>query len=482
MQKSQQQFGSKSHSLLLSLFCLVAVVDIGRVSAQTNTVAPSSTAAENFVHNSPQMKLVKDPFMRTQQPLDSMMSMRSVRMNKGVLDSVGMVTVYFRVNSSTVEPGYMNNVQALEMLNRTFSNRKLLCTFDYMIITAGASPEGGEALNEQLAAKRALALKSYIMWKYPYVDRSMIYTFSIGEDWAGLRTGVADDSSVPYRSEVLSLLDSSQSTDVKKVALKKIGGGRAYSYIAQHILPTLRGGAALAMHEIGTPVLIGTSDTVYVVHSIEQAPRLDTVKTTVIDTVYVDKIVTPEPVKPIKKPLLAVKTNLLFDATSLINIEAEVPIGRKWSVAGEWIFPWWLWESEQIAVEVGLATLEVRRWLGKRDTKQPLTGWFVGVHGGGGYYDLEMRDSGHQGELWYAGLSGGYAHTINRTGSLRMEYSLGLGYMDAHYTAYVPKKEGDKWNLMPQREAKRIWIGPTRAKVSLMWILNRGNKKKGDVQ
>jgi hypothetical protein len=190
-----------------------------------------------------------------------------------------------------------------------------------------------------------------------------------------------------------------------------------------------------------------------------------------------------EPVERVKKPLFAFKTNLLVDLGTAIHVEAEVPIGQRWSVAGEWIYPWGLSKSDQIAVQAGVATLEVRHWVGKDDTRQPLTGWFVGAHGGWGYYDLEWKDEGFQGELWYSGLSGGYAHTLNRSGTLRMEYSLGLGYMHTDYTRYIPQKNSNgNWLLVRQKEAKRDYFGPTRAKVSLVWMLNRNSKKKGGAQ
>jgi outer membrane protein OmpA-like peptidoglycan-associated protein len=490
MQKSQQQFRSKSHSLLLSLFCLVVVMDVGRASAQTNTVAPPTTAEENCVYSSSQMKLVKDPFMRTQQPLDSVMIMRSVRMNKGVLDSVGMVTVYFRMNSTTVDRSYKNNAQALDALGRTFQNKELLSTFDYMIIEAGTSPDGSEAVNEELASKRALALKSYIMWQYPYTDRSMIYTFSAGEDWAGLRRGIENDPRVPSRSEVLSLLDSPQNNNVKRSLLRRMAGGSVWDYISQHILPSLRV-SSIALYTKVEPQAEQESAVEPLSEIVAEEDSTDIEKAEA-DTVHVDCVVEPQPieiveiielVERVKKPLFAIKTNLLFDLATVINVEAEVPIGRRWSVAGEWIFPWWLWESDQIAVQAEVASLEVRYWLGKYVTKQPLTGWFVGAHGGWGHYDFEWKDKGYQGELWYAGLSGGYAHTINRSGTLRMEYSLGVGYMNSDYTRYIPQKDSNgDWHLMRRKEAKRDYLGPTRAKVSLVWMLNRSSKKKGGVQ
>ncbi|MFR5958536.1 MAG: DUF3575 domain-containing protein [Bacteroides stercoris] len=41
-------------------------------------------------------------------------------------------------------------------------------------------------------------------------------------------------------------------------------------------------------------------------------------------------------------PLFALKTNLLFDVALIPNFEIEIPIGRHWSVNGEYMFPWWL--------------------------------------------------------------------------------------------------------------------------------------------
>jgi hypothetical protein len=462
----------------------------GRVSAQSRAKEEMST------YDLSQLRQVKDPWSHTQQPFGRMMNARTVRMGADELDSIGMVVVNFRENSSTLERDYMDNARALEILGRTFRDRESLITLDYMVITATSSPEGYETRNEELAAGRALAVKSYIMWRFPYVDRDMIYTFSAGEDWAGLRREVEQDRYVPGQWEVLYLLDSHQSNDAKKAALKKIAGGRAYSYISRFILPSLRGGAAVSLHMKVKPQSVAESekkraaDTVYVERIIERIierlPAANTVEKRVTDTVYIDRVTEPQPVKQVdivKKPLFAVKTNLLFDLGTAINIEAEVPIGKHWSLAGEWIFPWWLIKNDQIALEGGVGTLEVRSYMGVREGKRPLTGWFLGMHGGWGYYDLEWKNKGYQGKFLYGGFSAGYAHTVSKNGNWRMEYSLGLGSIQTTYTEYTPQKDdNDTWHLVRQREATRLWVGPTQAKISLVWMLGRNSKKKGDKQ
>jgi hypothetical protein len=352
-----------------------------------------------------------------------------------------------------------------------------LASLDYIAITASASPEGSTASNEKLAAARALALKSYIMWQFPFMDRDIIYTFSLGEEWSGLRELVEQDTATPQRAEVLALLDSDQSNEEKETTLRAIGGGEAYRYIARTMFPRLRGGVAVSMH-----------------YKAEPQPKIIVQEKTIVDTVWVDRPV--EALPPVlseltptstqldtsweKHPLFAVKTNLLYDAVSALNVEVEVPIGQRWSVAGEWVFPWWLYEKKQYALEVGNANLDLKYWLGDRTSRKQLTGWFVGLSGGGGYYDLEWGDKGNRGEFFHAGLAGGFAHTIGRSGNWRMEYSLGLGYMQDSYKDYVPEYNvNDGWQLIFQKAGVYRWVGPTRAKVSLVWMLNHGVRREG---
>ena len=174
-----------------------------------------------------------------------------------------------------------------------------------------------------------------------------------------------------------------------------------------------------------------------------------------------------------EKTAFAVKTNLLFDAATALNIELEAPIGKGWSLAGEYIFPWWLWENKQNAFELISGSLELRHWFGDRDNRSLLTGWFGGFSLGGGYYDLEKDRKGYQGEFFSPILSGGYAHEISRNGRWRMEYALGLGYIRTKYREYDAKTGYDnEWHLIYQKSGTYRYFGPVRAKVSLVFTFN----------
>ncbi len=180
------------------------------------------------------------------------------------------------------------------------------------------------------------------------------------------------------------------------------------------------------------------------------------------------------------QPLLAIKSNLLYDAMSIINLEAEIPIYDRWSVLGEIIFPWWTMNNREVdsrrnRFQLFNGTLEGRYWWGDREELPLLTGWFTGLYVGGGLYDFEYRGKGYQGEFFVAaGVSGGYSHLIGHSDRLRIEYSLGVGYLSSNYDYYEACFCcSDSWHAVRERSGRYSWFGPTRAKVSLSWMINR---------
>lgn len=182
---------------------------------------------------------------------------------------------------------------------------------------------------------------------------------------------------------------------------------------------------------------------------------------------------------------IALKTNLLFDLATAINVEAELPIGKQYSVAGEWIFPWWKSDSKQRALQLLSGNLEARYWFKPNYSRQdaslmqhnPMTGWFTGFFGGGGLYDFEWNKKGYQGEFFIAtGISGGYVASLSR--NINMEFSLGVGIIKTQYRKYTAIQDGNmEWHLIKQLAGNYTWIGPLRAKVSLVWYPHFSKKR-----
>ena len=52
---------------------------------------------------------------------------------------------------------------------------------------------------------------------------------------------------------------------------------------------------------------------------------------------------------------------------------------------------------------------------------------------------------------------------------------IGVGYFGGEYKEYIPQDDCYVW----QATKDRNWVGPTKAEVSLVWLLGRGNYNKG---
>lgn len=180
------------------------------------------------------------------------------------------------------------------------------------------------------------------------------------------------------------------------------------------------------------------------------------------------------------KPAVALKSNLLLDAASLVNLSLEFPLGNRFSLAAEGYFPWWKLKQHDITIQLMAATLETRCWMGNRKKWGRLTGFFTGLYAGAGYYDFQLGGDGAQGEMFImGGLSVGFAHRISR--HFHLEYTLGVGYLQTDYREYYPAKGTEHGDVKARKypwETKRFsGILPTKAAVSLVWTL--GNHKKG---
>lgn len=233
-----------------------------------------------------------------------------------------------------------------------------------------------------------------------------------------------------------------------------------------------------------------------------------------------------------RHPLFALKTNLLFDVATFLNAELEVPIRSRWSVMAEVVWPWWLQRSHnRWCNEMGSVSLEGRFWFRPwqyhstfrqwRDShRAPLTHGFVGAYVAGGYYDFQLPTKydypeglsnydyylkGRQGEFLSAGLTLGVSRYLGRR--TRFEASIGVGAAYTEYRTYHIDANNDiepdrdqhlwrdehdgKYDMLswlhlrdpnPRSNRRYFWVGPTKAKLSIVWLLTkpcRKNKKGG---
>lgn len=177
------------------------------------------------------------------------------------------------------------------------------------------------------------------------------------------------------------------------------------------------------------------------------------------------------------QPLFAVKSNLLFDLATAINLEIEIPIRKKFSIGAEWIFPWWIFNHNKYYTQLLMGIIEGRYWFHRTNKQEILSGHALGVYIGGGYYDFQWKKKGYQGEIVPSvGVSYTYAHKVGK--NFRLEYSLGLGVSNTTYRKYTAN---DGYTEFPWLSSRRTcWVGPTKAEVSFSWLISKrarhGNK------
>ena len=379
--------------------------------------------------------------------------------------------IYFRSGETSVAVDYKDNRRALTQWDRLFSDLGLMPLLDSLYVVGSTSPDGGDRVNSEVARARADHMRTYLLRRYPSLDpRRVVSVVRVGL-WSDLADWVRLDPEVPKQEEVLAILTLPIPDASKYTQLRSLAYGAPYDYLVRRVFPTLRYVLLEATNR--TPQVAKSNLSDVPVAAPEAKPVSDSVSDSEqrVSWSYSAGTVGFERVQ---KPLFALKTNLLFDLATVLNLELEVPLGRRWSVAVEGMFPWWLWDSKQYRLQLISGHLEGRYWLGDRQKQAPLTGWFAGLYGGWGYYDVEWGSRGIQGQFCDAGLSGGYAHAIHKSGNLRLEYSLGLGYLRSPYHDYVPYRDSQgNWQTLCQQEGVYTWIGPTRAKVSLVWVLNK---------
>lgn len=155
------------------------------------------------------------------------------------------------------------------------------------------------------------------------------------------------------------------------------------------------------------------------------------------------------------------KTNLLYDATSTINLGVEHGLSDKWTLDISANYnPWKFGGYRQI--KHWLIQPEVRYWLDERFNKH-----FFGFHLYDGQFNVsnpKWFDDRYQGWFLGAGLSYGYHWKWSERWS--MDFTLGLGYAYLDYDKYPCASCGEKL-----KEGTHHYFGPTKAGISLIYIL-----------
>ena len=165
---------------------------------------------------------------------------------------------------------------------------------------------------------------------------------------------------------------------------------------------------------------------------------------------------------------LALKTNLLYDVVLVPNVAIEYAINEHISINADWMYAWWSRDTKHDYWRTYGGDLEARYWFSNKNGRI-LTGHHVGAYAGILTYDVEFGGTGYMGEKWsyMFGLSYGYSLPLYK--KLNLDFEIGLGYFGGEYYEYEPEFGSYIW----QQTKMRKWFGPTRAEVSLVWLLGQ---------
>ena len=152
----------------------------------------------------------------------------------------GAIYVLFPMAKSAIRTDFQGNQEALDKIvniTREISHDSISIVKKIQIIGL-ASVDGPVRYNEQLAAKRADALKRYIQQHVAVAD-SVFECANGGEAWAELRAQIANTDAA-YCKEMLQIIDNEPNADLREKKLKQLDGGKAYAYLREKLLANQR--------------------------------------------------------------------------------------------------------------------------------------------------------------------------------------------------------------------------------------------------
>ena len=350
-------------------------------------------------------------------------------------------TVYFHVGKADIDTALFGNSASLDSLRHVAAEIAADSTMAIAAIhyEGYASPEGPEALNRRLSRQRCRALENYVRGYFPGLD------------------SVSTCGVAVYDSTVATAYARATAAGRRRM-VRDFGHLRCASVTVDC-----------------RPVSAGSCDTVV------EMPSPDTACVAGADTVGAEEIVTEVyaeyisvdtmPVRGGKPLYIGLRTNMLYDAALIPTLGADVYVGRKLSISGQWSYAWWSHDVRHRYWRYYGGDLGVRLWFGRQAKAKPLTGHHIGIYGQLFTYDFETGGKGQMGAKFNygGGIEYGFSLPVGRR--LNIDFSLGAGFITGRYHKYTPVDGHYVW----QSTHNRRWFGPTKAEVSLVWLIGRGN-------
>ena len=399
--------------------------------------------------------------------------------------------VYFRLGHRQYDPSFENNSSGMNPFVNEVKRHNAASNIERITVRSYTSPDGSNAANERLSRNRCRTISEYLL-NETGIDPSLIHTEAEGIAWDELLRMVEADAGVPYREEVLDLLrttpvwvfdDDNRVVGGRKKSLMELRGGVPYRWLYTNIFPALRNAVAVSLfvkqpdataaiapaapeklEKTESPGNPGNFENLGNLENLEQLGSLEQLENPAPAAETLPASHTPW-------HRLAIKTNLLYDAILMPSLEVEYRFNDRWTANAEGDVAWWHNDPKHKYYQVMILSGEGRYWF-KHYNNRPWHGFYVGVFGGGGKYDLENGNRGYKGIGYMAGISAGFMFPVSR--NISFEAGLGVGYLTTKYEEYLPF-EG---HYVYQQTSRTGYFGPLKLKFALVWRLWDINKNK----
>ena len=393
------------------------------------------------------------------------------------------VRIFYRLGYRTIDPAYRDNAKQLERFLQAVKTVQDDGRLQRIVIRSYASPDGTNRANELLSERRAETFKAYLL-EHTSVPADKIEQRAEGIAWGMLREMVAA-SGMQYKDEVVSILDNTpvwiydeagRVVDGRKKQLMELRAGEPYRYMYREFFPDLRSSIAATLYfRVEEPEPAEPEPEETPAEPVQPVPEPEPV----VETPAVEE---PAPVEEPKeegfRPILAVKTNLLYWAgvmpdfkqyAFVPNLEIEWFFCDRWSLAGEGAYTTRR-HDEGEWFGISSWSLEPRWWLKNDGSYRWL---YIGAYGQVGDYDVQNEKTdrdGNTGNLWGAGLSAGVAIPFARHWGA--EVGIRAGYRHAEGNAY--SYEAPDY-FLDYTHADNHW-GVTGIKVSIYYRFGKSTK------
>lgn len=173
---------------------------------------------------------------------------------------------------------------------------------------------------------------------------------------------------------------------------------------------------------------------------------------------------------------LAIKTNLLWDATLTPNLALEYTTGRRQSIQISYGLNMWKLPGNR-RLQNWAVMPEYRFWF-----RQAMHGTFFGIHAFGGEFniggvkfpfDFWKAERTHRYDGWAVGGGVTIGHSWRLGGHWNMEAALGVGYAYLDYNRYKCEVCGEK-----EAHRTRHYVGPTKLALNLAYVFGTHRKRK----